>query len=117
MYQKYMCRPILYKSVTRVSVVAVLMLLWDRYVSDGTFAMWQAPALLLGVVLLMWAWVNYLRLDGVTTVSYTHLDVYKRQIDASDKQTMGSTLDGPTLRVEYSVGKPRYLEPKTSTSE
>ena len=66
MYQKYMFRPILYKSVTRVSVVAVLMLLWDRYVSDGTFTMWQAPALLLGVVLLMWAWVNYLRLDGVT---------------------------------------------------
>ena len=31
MYQKYMFRPILYKSVTRVSVVAVLMLLWDRY--------------------------------------------------------------------------------------
>ena len=29
MYQKYMFRPILYKSVTRVSVVAVLMLLWD----------------------------------------------------------------------------------------
>ena len=49
MYQKYMFRPILYKSVTRVSVVAVLMLLWDRYVSDGTFTMWQAPALLLGV--------------------------------------------------------------------
>ena len=44
MYQKYMFRPILYKSVTRVSVVAVLMLLWDRYVSDGTFTMWQAPA-------------------------------------------------------------------------
>ena len=64
MYQKYMFRPILYKSVTRVSVVAVLMLLWDRYVSDGTFTMWQAPALLLGVVLLAWAWVNYLRLDG-----------------------------------------------------
>ena len=42
MYQKYMFRPILYKSVTRVSVVAVLMLLWDRYVSDGTFTMWQA---------------------------------------------------------------------------
>ena len=41
MYQKYMFRPILYKSVTRVSVVAVLMLLWDRYVSDGTFTMWR----------------------------------------------------------------------------
>ena len=50
MYQKYMFRPILYKSVTRVSVVAVLMLLWDRYVSDGTFTMWQAPAPLLAAL-------------------------------------------------------------------
>ena len=65
-YKKYMFHPILYKSVTRVSVVAVLMLLWDRYVSDGTFTMWQAPALQLGVILLAWAWVDYLRLDGVT---------------------------------------------------
>ena len=66
MYKKYMFHPILYKCVTRVSIVAVLMLLWDRYVSDGTFTMWQAPALLLGVILLAWAWVDYLRLDGVT---------------------------------------------------
>ena len=58
-YKKYMFHPILYKCVTRVSVVAVLMLLWDRYVR-------QAPALLLGVILLAWAWVDYLRLDGVT---------------------------------------------------
>lgn len=66
MYKKYMFHPILYKCVTRVSTVAVLMLLWDRYVSDGTFTMWQAPALLLGAILLGWAWVDYLRLDGVT---------------------------------------------------
>ena len=53
MYKGYMLHPILYKTVTRTSIVAVLMLLWDRYVSDGTFTMWQAPALLLGVVLLV----------------------------------------------------------------
>ena len=28
--------------------------------------MWQAPALLLGVILLAWAWVDYMRLDGLT---------------------------------------------------
>ena len=45
MYKKYMFHPILYKCVTRVSIVAVLML---------------------GAILLGWAWVDYLRLDGVT---------------------------------------------------
>ena len=37
MYKRYMFHPILYKTVTRTSIVAVLMLLWQRYVSDGTF--------------------------------------------------------------------------------
>lgn len=75
MYKKYMFRPILYKCVTRASIVAVLMLLWERYVSDGMFTIWEAPALLLGVVLLAMAWVSYLRLDGVS-VHYL-LDQYK----------------------------------------
>lgn len=66
MYKSYMLHAIIYKTVTRASVTAVLCLLWDRYVSDGLFTLWQAPALLMGVVLLAWAWVDYLRLDGVT---------------------------------------------------
>jgi hypothetical protein len=66
MYKRYMFHPILYKTVTRTSIVAVLMLLWRRYVSDGTFTIWEAPGFLCGVVLLIWAWVDYLRLDGVT---------------------------------------------------
>ena len=52
MYKGYMLHPILYKTVTRTSIVAVLMLLWERYVSDGTFSMWEAPGFLCGVVLL-----------------------------------------------------------------
>ena len=51
MYKRYMFHPILYKTVTRTSIVAVLMLLWQRYVSDGTFTIWEAPGFLCGVVL------------------------------------------------------------------
>lgn len=65
-YKKYMLRPIIYKMITRASIVAVIMLVWDRYVSDGHFTMWQAPGLLCGVALLGWAWVGYLKLDGMT---------------------------------------------------
>ena len=67
MYKGYMFHPILYKTVTRTSIVAVLMLLWDRYVSDGYFTMWQAPGLLLGVGLLiqqsLWLF-NLIKLAG-----------------------------------------------------
>lgn len=66
MYKKYMLRPVIYKCVTRLSVTAVLCLLWQRYISDGKFTMWEAPVLLCGAVLLGWAWINYLNLDGVS---------------------------------------------------
>ena len=57
-FKPYLFHPVLYKTVTRTSIVAVLMLLWERYVSDGTFTIW--------VVLLIWAWIDYMRLDGLT---------------------------------------------------
>ena len=83
MYKGYMLHPILYKTVTRTSIVAVLMLLWERYVSDGTFSMWEAPGFLCGVVLLIWAWVDYMRLDGLTIhhlleVSFEELEPEER---------------------------------------
>lgn len=65
-FKPYLFHPVLYKTVTRTSIVAVLMLLWERYVSDGTFTIWEAPGFLCGVVLLIWAWIDYLRLDGLT---------------------------------------------------
>ena len=77
MYKRYMFHPVLYKTVTRTSIVAVLMLLWERYVSDGTFTMWEAPGFLWGVVLLIWAWIDYMKLDGVT-IHYL-LDQFKGQ--------------------------------------
>ena len=65
-FKPYLFHPVLYKTVTRTSIVAVLMLLWERYVSDGTFTIWEAPGFLCGVVLLIWAWIDYMRLDGLT---------------------------------------------------
>ena len=53
MYQKNICSAPFCINLSPGVGGGVLMLLWDRYVSDGTFTMWQAPALLLGVVLLM----------------------------------------------------------------
>jgi hypothetical protein len=66
MYRKYMLRPIVYKAVTRLSIVAVLSLVWDRYTSEGLYSIWEGPLLVFGVVLLGWAWLGYLKLDGMT---------------------------------------------------
>ncbi len=65
-YKKYMLRPILYKAVTRASVAAVLCLLWDRFISEGYYTLWEGPGLVCGVGFLCWAWGCYLHLDGIT---------------------------------------------------
>ena len=64
-YKKDMFRAILYKVVRRGVTAACLCLLWQRFVSDGRFTIWEAPCLAVGAALLGWAWVGYLRLDGI----------------------------------------------------
>ena len=64
-YKKDMFRAILYKAVGRLATAACLCLLWQRFVSDGAFTIWEAPCLAVGVAFLGWAWVDYLRLDGI----------------------------------------------------
>ena len=64
-YKPDLFRPILYKTVTRASVALCLCLLWQRFVSDGTYTIWEAPCLAVGAIFLGWAWVSYLRLDGI----------------------------------------------------
>lgn len=64
-YKKDMFRAILYKVVRRGVTAACLCLLWQRFLSDGYVTVWEGPCLALGAVFLAWAWVSYLRLDGV----------------------------------------------------
>lgn len=64
-YKKDMFRAILYKTVTRASVALCICLLWQRFLSDGHFTIWEVPCFAVGAVFLAWAWMNYLRLDGV----------------------------------------------------
>src|SRR5699024_9953126 len=52
-------------SFSRLVIAACLCLLWQRFVSDGRFTIWEAPCLAVGAALLGWAWVGYLRLDGI----------------------------------------------------
>ncbi len=65
MYKSYMLRAIVYKAASRAAAAACLCLLWQRFVSDGRFTIWEAPCFAVGAALLAWAWVCYLRLDGV----------------------------------------------------
>ena len=64
-YKPDMFRAILYKTVKRASIALCVCLLWQRFLSDGTFTIWEVPCLAVGAVFLGWAWTSYLRLDGI----------------------------------------------------
>lgn len=64
-YKSDMFHAVLYKTFSRLVISVCLCLLWQRFVSDGRFTVWEAPCFAVGAALLGWAWVSYLRLDGV----------------------------------------------------
>lgn len=65
-YKPYMLHAIFYKGVTRLSVAAAACLVWENFVSDGIFTLWEGPVLVCGIAFLAWAWTSYLSLDGLS---------------------------------------------------
>ena len=65
-YKPYMLHAIFYKGVTRLSVAAAACLVWENFVSDGIFTLWEGPVLVCGIAFLAWAWMSYLSLDGLS---------------------------------------------------
>lgn len=62
----YMIRPIIYQSVTKVSIGLAVALVWDKFINTNQyFSMVEYAFLPIGAFLLGAAWFRYLRMDGV----------------------------------------------------
>ena len=65
-YNKYMIGPMIYKTLIRLMISAILCLLWAKYGNtSGHFTVLNYPFFILGVTFLGLLWKNYLQLDGV----------------------------------------------------
>ena len=65
-YNKYMIGPMIYKTLTRLMIGAILCLLWAKYGNtSGHFTVLNYPFFILGVTFSGLLWKNYLQLDGV----------------------------------------------------
>lgn len=61
-----MIGPMIYKTLTRLMIGAILCLLWAKYGNtSGQFTVLNYPFFILGVTFLGLLWKNYLQLDGV----------------------------------------------------
>lgn len=65
-YRPYMKRPVFYKTFSRFVIGLVPALVWERFIkSNPMLSVVEYAFLVVGMVLLMMAWFNYLSLDGV----------------------------------------------------
>ncbi len=59
-----MIRPTVYQVVLRCSIVAMLSLLWDRFIDQGVRGIGFALEVF-GLLLWIFVWFGYLKMDGV----------------------------------------------------
>lgn len=65
LYRAWMLRPILYRTLSKSLTALAAMLCWERFFNNGLLHTYRDVGLIAAIVLLVMAWVNYLRLDGV----------------------------------------------------
>ena len=58
-YKKYMFRPILYKTVTKLVIGIVLVLLWDRYINTFGLPVGEYGCFCIGGIIFLMAWFEF----------------------------------------------------------
>ena len=81
-FKSYMVRPLIYKIVTKCSIVLVLALLWKYIVNTSSHMSMQKDVFfILGLIWMMFSWFQYLKLDG-----YTFQYVFKEKRKRKEKK-------------------------------
>ena len=66
-FKEYMIRPLIYKVVTKSSIVFAICLIWDKFVNVSNFRSLTKDAFfVIGFIWMLFAWFQYLKLDGYT---------------------------------------------------
>lgn len=67
-YKPHMLRPILYSVFSKFIMSLCAILLWDRFINVKNtvqYGILDFAFFIVGIYLLMWAWLKYLSLDGM----------------------------------------------------
>ena len=66
-FKEYMIRPLIYKVVTKSSIIFAICLIWDKFVNVSNFRSLTKDAFfVIGFIWMLFAWFQYLKLDGYT---------------------------------------------------
>ncbi len=66
-FKGYMIRPLIYKTITKCSIVLVISLLWDNFINTAKImSLTEDVFFIVGLIFVLFSWFQYLRLDGFT---------------------------------------------------
>ena len=66
-FKAYMIRPLIYKVLTKSSIVLVICLLWNKFVNTSNVrSLTEDAFFVIGLIWVLFAWFQYLKLDGYT---------------------------------------------------
>ena len=92
-FKSYMVRPLIYKIVTKCSIVLVLALLWKYIVNTSSHMSMQKDVFfILGLIWMMFSWFQYLKLDGYT-LQYVFKEKRKRNEKKHVKKDIADFVD------------------------
>ena len=62
-----MIRPLIYKVLTKSSIILVICLLWNKFVNTSNVrSLTEDAFFVIGLIWVLFAWFQYLKLDGYT---------------------------------------------------
>lgn len=66
-FKAYMIRPLIYKVLTKSSIILVICLLWNKFVNTSNVrSLTEDAFFVIGLIWVLFAWFQYLKLDGYT---------------------------------------------------
>lgn len=81
LYKEYMIRPIIYKTTTKISIMLAIALLWNYFINKSTvFYTARDSLMIVGIIVILFAWFNYLKLDGIKVMLFSTNKDGKRKV-------------------------------------
>jgi len=78
-FAPYMVRPTIYMCVSRSSLALVLLLLWNRFVNDGTYGVVRDGCSVVGLFMIVISWFSWLKLDGMSRPDFSFMNFTKKR--------------------------------------
>ena len=94
LFTPQIAKPIIYKAFYKFLVALVPLLIWDRFINTNKyFSLFETGFFIAGAVFLMLAWMNYLKMDGMSLMSLSVIFGWFKKDENTAQKKHGGFMD------------------------